>query len=77
VPALLLLAGRSFFFAPSGCGKTYFPEGYGLQAARKCFAMNSALAAEGRIPLTCPGVPWEAALFPQPFLTGRPSGLKN
>ena len=42
-----------------------FPEGYGLQAVRKCFAMSSALAAEGRITLTCPGVPWEALLFPQ------------
>lgn len=28
-----------------------FPEGYGLQAVRKCFAMNSALAAEGSPPL--------------------------
>jgi hypothetical protein len=40
-------------------------EGYGLQAVRKCFAMNPALAAEGRFPLACPGMPWEAALFPQ------------
>ena len=34
------------------------PEGYGLQAVRKCFAMNPALAAEGRFLI-------EAALFPQ------------
>ena len=27
------------------------PEGYGLQAVRKCFAMDSALAAEGCFPL--------------------------
>ena len=30
------------------CGKTHGSEGYGLQAVRKCFAMNPALAAEGR-----------------------------
>jgi hypothetical protein len=27
-----------------------FREGYGLQAVRKCFAMNPALAAEGPFP---------------------------
>jgi hypothetical protein len=29
--------------------KVIFPEGYGLQAVRKYFAMNSALAAEGTV----------------------------
>jgi hypothetical protein len=38
--------------------KLIFSEGYGLQAVRKCLAMNPALAAEGRFP-------FEAALFPQ------------
>ena len=32
---------------PSSLRKTYFSEGYGLQAVHKCFAMNPALAAEG------------------------------
>jgi hypothetical protein len=31
--------------------KTHVSEGYGLQAVRKCFATNPALAAEGRLPL--------------------------
>ena len=31
--------------------KTHFPEGYDLQAVRKCFAVNSALATEGTLPL--------------------------
>jgi hypothetical protein len=31
----------------TGCGKNSFSEGYGLQAVRNCFEMNSALAAEG------------------------------
>jgi hypothetical protein len=31
----------------------------------KCFAMNSALAAEGCLLLAFPGLPWETALFPQ------------
>jgi hypothetical protein len=34
---------------------------YGLQVVSKCFAMNPALAAEGRLPLACPGLPREAA----------------
>jgi hypothetical protein len=34
----------------TACGKTHVSEGYGLQAVRKCFAMNPALAAEGRFP---------------------------
>jgi hypothetical protein len=44
----------------SPCGKP-LPGGYGLprrsehQAVRECFAMNSALVAEGRLPLPCRG----------------------
>ena len=41
-------------------GDSHVSEGYGLQAVRKCFAMNPALAAEGRLPL-------HMALFPQPY----------
>jgi hypothetical protein len=29
-----------------GCGKTLFPEGYGLQAVHNCFEISAALAAE-------------------------------
>jgi hypothetical protein len=43
----------------TGCGKAHLFEGYGLQAVRKCFEMNPALAAEGCFRL-------EPALFPQP-----------
>jgi hypothetical protein len=54
------MKGRSILSASSGYGKTlvleghgylaaasFSPEGYGLQAVRKGFAMNSAFAAEG------------------------------
>jgi hypothetical protein len=43
-------------------------EGYGLQAVRKCFAMNPALAAEGRFPskkdffASCEAVPFVESL---------------
>jgi hypothetical protein len=35
----------------TACGKAHVSEGYGLQAVRRRFAMNPALAAEGTIPL--------------------------
>jgi hypothetical protein len=34
----------------TGCGKTRFSEGYGLQPVRKYSGMNAALAAEGSGP---------------------------
>jgi hypothetical protein len=37
-----------------GAKMLIFPEGYGLQAVRKRFAISSALAAEGRITLQAP-----------------------
>jgi hypothetical protein len=39
---LVSVSGHDF----TACGKTHFSEGYGLQAVRKGFAMNPALAAE-------------------------------
>jgi hypothetical protein len=46
--------------------KTHCSEGYGLQAVRKCFAMNPALAAEG---LFSP----EEGVFPQAVQSCRKS----
>jgi hypothetical protein len=43
----VFVSGHDF----AGCGKTHLLEGYGLQAVRKCFAMNPALATEGYLPL--------------------------
>jgi hypothetical protein len=42
-PSLGFLSGHDF----TGCGKTPFFEGYGLQALHNYCVMNPALAAEG------------------------------
>ena len=45
-----ILSGMGF----TGCGKTLFFEGYGLQPVRKRLKTGTALAAEGRISIRLP-----------------------